>query len=442
MGNWLYVQKHDIYGVSWGKVASPVLTRTDDSAGMVAAAGEGSAPVVNDFDTAQVYRDMHEEVDTYGNVFIRIPKCYIRKTDGANSKTWQISRKWRPGFYLPRCFWDFTNSRELPYIDIGKYNASLNAGKLESKSGTYPVVFTNIVNMRAYALANNVGELVGYQQMDIHVVDLLQTLFIVEFATLNSQSVMAGWTAGQYTATHLAVAGENNTNRIIVANASANPYAVGQPISVGTSQGGNQVFYGRVITAIDIYDANNKAITFDGAPVNIAVGNYLYNTGWRSGFSADIAASSGSLINGSNGKSPCMYRGIENPFGSVYQWVDGLNINEYQAWACANAVDYASNVFASPYEQLGYINSSADGYAVAMGYDADRPYVGLPVTSAEDGATTYYGDYYYRAAGQRVAAVGGSWPYGSSAGLFFWFLFYASSSAHVSYGGRLLKKAL
>lgn len=46
-----------IYGVSWAKVASPVLTRTDDAVGMVAAAGVGATPAVNDFDSAQIYKD-------------------------------------------------------------------------------------------------------------------------------------------------------------------------------------------------------------------------------------------------------------------------------------------------------------------------------------------------------------------------------------------------
>jgi hypothetical protein len=34
------------------------------------------------------------------------------------------------GFYLPWCFWNFTNSRELPYIDVGKYTASKASTKL------------------------------------------------------------------------------------------------------------------------------------------------------------------------------------------------------------------------------------------------------------------------------------------------------------------------
>lgn len=431
-----------IYGASWGKVASPTLTRTDAAVGLVANVGVDSSVVTNNFDTAEIYRNITEVTDTYGNIFVRIPKFYIRKTDGVNLKTVQISKTKRPSFYLPWCFWDFTNNRELPYIDIGKYKATKDgSSKLESKPNLYPLTNDNIVNFRTYAKSNNAGGLLGYQQLDLHVIDVLQTLFRVEFATLNSQAIMQGFTTGQYTATHLATVAEAGTNRIILANANANLYAVGQAISAGTSQGGNQVFYGRTITAIAVYDASNKAISFDGAPVNIAVGNMLYNTGWKNGFSSSIAATSGSLVSNSSGLYPCKYRGIESPFGDIYQFVDGVNINANQAWIAKDANNYASNVFASPYEKLAYINANANGYVSAMGFDSAQQFAEFPV-GVTGASTTYYSDYYYQAAAQYIARFGGSWSNGTYAGLSYWALHNSSAIADVFFGGRLLKKPL
>jgi len=432
---------HDVYGVSWDKTASPILTRTDSALGLVANAGIGNGVVQNDFDNIPLFKAIHEVTDDLGNVFIRIPKFYIRKTDSAGLKTVQVCGTKRPGFYRPWCFWDFTNGKELPYIDVGKHKASLGVGnKLESKPDLYPLINKNIVDFRTYARNNNVDGAKGYQQLDTHVIDVLQTLFRVEFATLNSQAVMQGFTAGQYTATHLATVAEGNTNRIVLANAYADLYRVGQAISVGTSQGGNQIFYGRTITSIDVYDASNKAISFDGTPVNIAIGNMLYNTGWKNGFASGITATSGSLVT-NDGKYPCTYRGIESPLGDVWQFVDGYNINERQAWIAKNAADYASNVFASPYEQLGYVNGAVDGYPKEMGYDPNNQFAELP--SVVGGAsTTYYSDYYYQATGQRIALFGGSWVYGASAGLSYWSLGNSSSYASVGVGGRLLKKPL
>jgi hypothetical protein len=431
-----------IFGVYWNKSSNPALTRTGDSVGKVANVGVDGQFVQNDFDSLPIYREIGKVVDSLGNEFIRIPKFYIRKTDGVGFKTWEISKTKYPGFYLPWCFWDFANQKELPYVDVGKYKASLSGdNKLESKPNLYPLISRHIVDFRTFAKNNNVNGAKGYQLLDIHVTDVLQTLFYVEFATLNSQAVMAGYTSGQYSATHLAVIAENATNRIVVTNAIAANYRVGQAISVGTSQGGNQVFYGRTITSIIAYDAGNMAINFDGAPVNIAVGNMLYNTGWKNGFSANIAASSGSVVSNADGKYPCVYRGIESPWGDVWQFTDGVNITDNQTWVAKNADDYASNVFASPYEKLGYVNANANDYPMEMGYDANYPYAALPKTIG-GGPTTYYSDYYYQSTGARIALLGASWFNGSSAGLSFWALDGSSSDAAVRLGGRLLKKAL
>ena len=211
-------------------------------------------------------------------------------------------------------------------------------------------------------------------------------------------------------------------------------------MSLGTSQGGHQVFYGRQITAIAVYDGTNKAITVDGAVFNAAVGNTLYNTGAKSGFSADVNASSGTPI-ANDGKYPCVYRGIESPWGDMWQFVDGVNITEFQAWVCRNADQYTSNVFASPYEKVGYVNGNANGYLKYKGFDKLYPFAEFPKEVGGD-STTYYSDYYYQATGQRIALVGGSWIYGSDDGLSFWDLHNSSAGAYADVGGRLLKKAL
>ena len=430
---------YPVYGVSWGKsgTLNAPLTRTDDSAAFSAAAGVDAGAAANDFDTASIYSEITEVTDAFDNVFVRIPKFYIRKTDGVGVKTWQIMKKRWGGAYLPKCF-VASNGSELPYVDIGKYNASLDGSgtKLESKTGTYPLMSKNIVQFRGYAQANGAG----YQQLDIHVVDMLQTLFYVEFATLHSQSIMNGYVAGQYTDTHLATATEEGANRIVVPNATAALYEVGQSIGVGTSQGGNQIFANRNITGKTVIDASNTAIEFDGAPVNIAIGNRLYNTGYKSGACDAVSATSGSKISNSTGQHPCMYRGIENPWGSMWQFVDGVNITDNQAWVCADAAQYASDLFAAPYLQLAYANHAANGYPTAMGYDAARPYAVFPV--AVGGASnTYYSDYYYQSLGQRIALVGGYWSHGSAAGVSGWDLSSSSSGAPLSFGGRLVLKA-
>ena len=439
-------RENAVFGVEWDMGENPTLSRTDSSVGLVAQAGVDDQVVRNDFDAMPIFGEITEVTDSLGNVFMRIFKFYVRKIGTVNYRGWKVSKKKHAGFYLPWCFWDTANGgRELPYVDIGKYNASLDASnRLESKPGKHPLVNKNIVDFRNYAKANNTGGLRGYQLMDIHVVDLLQTLFYIEFATLNSQSIMNGFVNGAYSATHTAVIAESGTNRVVLSNANAADYRVGQSLGIGSSLGDQQVASNRVITAIQDYDADNKSIVFDGTPVNITVGNIVYNTGAVSGLCDSVAASSGSPVSCTDGKWPAMYRGIENPWGSVYSWVDGVNIDGRQAWVCIDPAQYASNVFAAPYEQLTYINHSTDGYPTTMGYDPQHPYAAFPTAIQTAGVSTekYYSDYYYQSAGQRVALLGGRWTSGALAGLSFWYLNRTSNGTEVYIGGRLVRKAL
>ncbi|UQS85796.1 fibronectin type III domain-containing protein (plasmid) [Apilactobacillus apisilvae] len=174
-----------IYGASWNQGVDSTLTRTDSAVGMVA----GINGQRNDFDNAPIFGEMHRVNDDKGNVFVRIPKFYIKKTQVPGLSTWQVSKiKHDDSWYLPKCFWNFSSNQELPYVDVGAYLANLNGSVLESKVNTAPANSQTIGSFRNYARNNGAG----YQQLDIHVWDVLQVLFIIEFATLDSQSVMYG----------------------------------------------------------------------------------------------------------------------------------------------------------------------------------------------------------------------------------------------------------
>lgn len=431
-----------IYGAYWDKSSDPTLTRTHDAVGMEANVGVDGEWVHNGFDRAEIFGEMGPVTDEYGNVFIRIPKFYIRKTDGPGYKTWAVSKHPYPGFYLPWCFWDFERKRELPYIDVGKHLASLDHGnRLASKPGVMPLVSVTIAAMRNYARNNNVDGARGYQLLDIHVYDVIRTLMFVEFATLNMQSIMYGFASGRYSADDVITVGETNTNRAIVSNSTASGYEVGQSIAIGTAHDNNSVSgTHRVILAIEPYD-QNTAIVFDGDPIDTEVDHVIANRAYRTGWSSRIAASSGGIVSLSSGRYPCMYRGIESPYGDIYQFVDGVNINVWHAWVATNPADYASNLFAAPYEPLGYTNSDTSGYATEMGWDPAHPYAEFPV-AVGGSATTYYSDYYYQNTGQRIALVGGYWALGSTVGPSLWYPYFSSSDAIVTLGGRLVKKPL
>ena len=134
-----------------------------------------------------------------------------------------------------------------------------------------------------------------------------------------------------------------------------------------------------------------------------------------------------------------IYRGIEDIFGNVWQFVDGINIRNYKAYICYNADKYAVDKFNDGYTALGYTNASgSNAYISKLGYDSANPMVALPVEVAGSSNTDVC-DHYWQAEGDRIALVGGAWVDNSQAGLWCWNLDNFSSAASGYVGARLLK---
>ena len=140
-----------------------------------------------------------------------------------------------------------------------------------------------------------------------------------------------------------------------------------------------------------------------------------------------------------NDTNSVVYRGMEDLYGNVWQFFDGININNYQAYINYNPSTYASDVFDGDYHKLGYVNSSTSGsYITSLGYDPKNPLAAFP-TDVNGSSNTYICDYYWTASEKRIALVGGGYPYGVNAGLWFWALNFASSVTYTDCGARLLK---
>ena len=146
-----------------------------------------------------------------------------------------------------------------------------------------------------------------------------------------------------------------------------------------------------------------------------------------------LGMKSGCLANA--GATSVIYRGIENIFGNIWQFVDGLNIKDNVAYICYKPSSYAVDTFTGDYSALGYTNATANGNPNKMGYDANNPMGALPSVVG----TSTYGDYYWQNTGNRIAHVGGAWGDGASGGLFCWNLGVGSSAAPAYLGSRLLK---
>ena len=136
-------------------------------------------------------------------------------------------------------------------------------------------------------------------------------------------------------------------------------------------------------------------------------------------------------------KHAVIYRGIENFFGNIWQFVDGLNTKDHVSYVNYDPSSFAVDTFSGDYKQVGYTNALENGYVKEVGYDANNPLIMLPVAIGGS-ATTYMCDYYYQNTDNRIAVVGGSWNNGAADG-FSWGLGAASGDTSSHFGSRLLK---
>ena len=245
----------------------------------------------------------------------------------------------------------------------------------------------------------------------------------VEFATRNLQSVMNAASSMPYTATHTAVFAETGVNRVVLSNANAAQYVVGQTILIGTSLGSTNIANNRILTAIETYDADNKALVFDGEAVNITIGNIVCASAYKNGSCDGVLSSSGSPVSNTDGKHNCIYRGEETPYGNAFEWISDVLIKRegagttespytYDIYFLADPTKYAAGAITADYKKLNFRLPGTDGYVKKLGYDSRFPFARIPT---ENGAstTTYYSDYYYAPAYDITAArVGGSWKIG------------------------------
>lgn len=133
-----------------------------------------------------------------------------------------------------------------------------------------------------------------------------------------------------------------------------------------------------------------------------------------------------------------IYRGIEDIFGNIWQFIDGINIKDYITYICYDSDKYAVDTFSGSYKAVGYTNASVNAFASKLGYDSANPMVAM-TTEAVGSSDTNMCDYYYQNSGNRIARVGGAWAHSMGAGLWCWNVSNDSSDAWADIGARLLK---
>ena len=461
------------YGVRFGGAANSGATvqRLYNACGLTADVGTDTETAVNDFDSIYPWCGRKRCCGYWNENGSFVVNAYEDEpgytTDGSNGEVWVET----PLFYYRHTYGD-DGSEEIvitsqPLSGFEPSPIHINAdGSISQKAYTaaYPMavvnnkptsrsgVYTPAVSLNT-GMAN--ARLMGEKYTTTTAAEQYAKCLLmwVEFATRDIQSKMRGCSSLAHSADHTATVAEENTNRVIISKSHAASYVVGQGIAIGTVLGSTNVANNRTVTAITDYDSANAAVSFDGDPVNTAVGNIVFSIAWKTGSCDSVLTSSGSPVSNTSGKYTCIYRGEETPFGNAFEWIcDVLFKREgsgtdgdpysYDIYYLQDPAQYSNGQLTDNYTKLSFKLPQGGGFVKKLGFDSRFPWLRIPCELGAS-AATWYADYYYNPnpnVAVTAANVGGFWNYGSNCGPCCWFCFQAPSGSNGNRRVRLSYK--
>ena len=243
--------------------------------------------------------------------------------------------------------------------------------KLCSIANAKPVsgLTQNLTRANSEILATNRGT--GWHCMDIKAASAVQLLFMIEYASLNSQNVIGKGVVDK--------SDDDSTNMAVITG--------------GTSSLGNA-------------------------------------SGTASGASGLVSVS---------------YRGVENFYGNIWKFIEGLiiwgdgTLRSGQPYICD---DYSfTEDTKTGYTGAKFTVSNTSNFISAFGYDPDFDWLFLPSECVGADSNYPIGDYSWAISnlnGYRLSLLGACWYIGGRAGAFSWFLSSGAGTRDRDVGARLL----
>lgn len=475
----------DAYGVSPASTG----TRLYDAVGKVATPSTDSVRGINDFEGESVFYglEVNGYVDTDGefvveyikgidnefsrededkDVYILFLTQWIEMEVTANGENIILSDENHPGSF-PEGAAIRPDGTVRPFVPIAKYMAwDDDSGIPHSMSGK-----TANHNQSHNGMITRFRKK-GTQYCGTTAQDKahLDNLFLVAFATRNTQSIMTGCTSYYYQ--YKASVQEADVERIIITKAQAANLVVGSSVSIGnaTTLSGDSPNIDRsnsgmhakanrvVITAIEDYDESNSAVYVDNGGTKFSTAStmingsvesptYISTMPWKTGACDNVLGSCGSPVSNTNSKYPYILFGVEMFLGFweiISNVILKITSHVMVPYICYDCTKLATSV-TEDYKAVGYsvVNTQATyKYISKLGYDPDNPCVRHAV-EVNATSSTGYGDGHYTenldeaSDTTREWLSGGSLFSGALAGRFCAPLDIALSYAYWTFAARL-----
>ena len=455
--------KEGIYTIRFDSMSSSAMgERMDDAKnlGFNSAVGNGTIALgENHFDNIYPWKDMKlcaikNGKITYagdanfaldgssGDVFVEIPKFYVKRSVDERYDSISISGVKHDGFELDPAF--VTKNGETDKIYVAAYlTAKGNSDELISASGVVPVLDLSPEKIKEKTAEKGKG----FYEMDYAALAAVQKLFMVETGLRNSQYLYLGTCAysiasaeedGDYS---LAISSNNNTNCINVT--SEHNFVQGNNVIIFNSQNYEESYEKalqdvRQVKVVRDNPDGTQAVYFTGDPIKIESGvSAIAHVSTNNGSTRNVAAHTGA-VSTERGTVSFKYRNIENLWGNAYVYIDGVTVNN----GVATLTDRKGNKFNLAYNlPVGETSNPVNSMVRRLGYDVNHPTVMLPSeASGEATISTFYGDAYISGDGSEeyVLYYGGGWNSRACAGLFAFAANATKDENHTNTTGRMM----
>lgn len=358
-----------------------------------------------------------------GDLFVEIPKFYVRRIVDEAYDTISISGVCHEGFEVDSAF--LTADGEADKIYIAAYLTSENSnGEMVSAAGGQPVFGLTPDELNQKTREKGYG----YSEMDYAALSCVQKLFMVETGLRNSQYLYLGVCAytiaeaedqdAQYA---VALSDKTKTNCVVVDDKytfeEGNHIVIFDCENIEESLSKENRDVRVVKTVIDNEDGT-LSVFFNGDSIDVKRNiTAVAHTALSNGTTRSVDGHTGAMSSTARGTIALKYRNIENLWGNAYVYIDGVTVKDSRV----TLTDRAGNK-----KELSYIlpntNNVTDNIVKKLGYDPQNSQVMLPSFAGEDATiSTYYGDSYFsgnESGKEYVLHFGGGWSSKASAGLF------------------------
>lgn len=350
--------------------------------------------VADDGTITAFYGDSNYRDDgSNGQVMVYQPKFYYQRiplrtealTKGQVIRSESIILSARKqGGFKLHPIFDDGNGGELEYVLFSAYDGTLQNEKLSSVAGLQPATDMTIAQAEAYATARGNG----WHIINMAAESANQMLQIVEYGTMNGQTALE--------------AGISNLTDITTnTNCSA--------ITGSTALLGNTTGHA---TSTSHYN-NDQLIENDVA-----------------------------------GKRAISYRGLENPWGNLWNFVGGINIkgdgnSDGGAPYICTDFNYTPDTISDNYEYIGFNLPSIYGWISAMGYGEEKyDWVFMPAEcSTVANSLMPVGDNLWTVSHvntNKIVVIGGAYTFQDNNGLFYYGCDSGADMRATNYGTRLM----